>query len=240
MIEVIPAIDLIDGCCVRLSQGDFAQPKIYSDDPLAVAKRFEGAGLRRLHIVDLDGARSGRLMNLAVLESISGNTDLSIDFGGGIKTEEDLEAVFDAGASMASIGSVAVKTPDRFFEWVCHYGSGKILLGADVRNGNLAIDAWQTATETEIVPFLLEYFARCVRQVFVTDIAKDGVLQGPSIDLYKKVREALPDLRLIASGGVSSIADIEHLEQIGCHGVIVGKAIYEGKIALEELRPYVS
>ncbi len=240
MIDVIPAIDLIDGCCVRLSQGDFAQSKIYSDDPLEVAKRFEGSGLRRLHIVDLDGARSGKLMNLAVLESISANTDLSIDFGGGIKTGEDLKAVFDAGASMASIGSLAVKTPDRFFEWVDDYGSGKILLGADVRNRNLAIDAWQTATETDIVPFLLQYFTRCVRQVFVTDIAKDGVLQGPSIDLYKEIREALPDLRLIASGGVSSIADIERLKQIGCRGVIVGRAIYEGKIALEELRSYVS
>lgn len=174
MIEIIPAIDLIDGKCVRLSQGDFSRAKIYSDDPLEMARKFEAAGLKRLHIVDLDGARSGSLTNLSVLEAISERTSLTIDFGGGIKTAEDLKSVFDAGAAIASIGSVAVKTPDRFFAWVEYYGSERIMLGADVRDGNLFVDGWQTVTAMEIIPFLLECFAKRVRQVFVTDIAKDG------------------------------------------------------------------
>ena len=235
MIEIIPAIDLIDGKCVRLSQGDFSRQTTYSDDPLEVARKFEAAGLRRLHIVDLDGARSGKIANLNILEKISQNTDLSIDFGGGIKTAEDLRSIFDAGASMAAIGSVAVKAPDKFFGWIEYYGSEKILLGADVRAGNLSVDGWQTVTAIEIVPFLLGYFAKGVSQVFVTDIAKDGVLQGPSLEMYNQIRETLPDMRLIASGGVSSMEDIDELERIGCHGVIVGKAIYEGRISLEML-----
>lgn len=235
MIEIIPAIDLIDGKCVRLTQGDFSQSTIYGDDPLETAKGFEAVGLRRLHIVDLDGARTGKLKNLNTLESIARNTDLTIDFGGGINTTEDIKSVFDAGAAMANVGSVAVKSPNRFFAWVEYYGSQKILLGADVRDGNLFVNGWQTVTGLEIVPFLLENFVKRVRQVFVTDIAKDGILKGPSIELYEQIREALPDLRLIASGGVSRIEDIEELERIGCSAVIVGKAIYEGKITLKDL-----
>lgn len=235
MIEIIPAIDLIDGKCVRLAQGDFSQSTIYSDDPLEMAKDFEAAGFSRLHIVDLDGARTGRIANLKVLEAISRNTDLTIDFGGGVKTDEDIKTVFDAGAAMASVGSIAVKSPDRFFAWLDRYGGEKILLGADVRDGNLFVDGWQTVTGLEIVPFLLEYFAKRVRQVFITDIAKDGVLKGPSVELYEQIREALPDLKLIASGGVSRIEDIYELERIGCDSVIVGKAIYEGIIKLEDL-----
>jgi phosphoribosylformimino-5-aminoimidazole carboxamide ribotide isomerase len=238
MIEIIPAIDLIGGNCVRLSQGDFSQSRIYSHDPLEVARGFESAGLQRLHIVDLDGARTGKVSNLAVLERIASSTDLKIDFGGGIKTTDDLKGVFDAGASMASIGSVAVKAPDKFFGWVERYGSEKLLLGADVRDGNLLVDGWQTVTAMEIVPFLLEYFAKRVRQVFITDIAKDGVLQGPSIELYKQIREALPDLTLIASGGVSCMDDIHELGKIGCSAVIVGKAIYEGKTSIKDLASY--
>ncbi len=236
MIEIIPAIDLIEGKCVRLAQGDFARSKIYSEKPLEVAKMFESAGLTRLHIVDLDGAKRGRLANLKVLETIASGTNLTIDFGGGIKSDEDIEAVFDAGAAIAGIGSVAVKAPEKFFAWLEKYGGERILLGADVNGKNLAINGWQTATEIEILPFLREYSARGVRQVFVTDISKDGLLEGAGVGLYGEILREIPDLKLIASGGVSKIEDIRELEKIGCAGVIVGKAIYEGRIKLEDLK----
>ena len=235
MIEIIPAIDLIDGKCVRLVQGDFAQKKIYSENPLDVAKMFENAGLARLHMVDLDGAKSGSPANLKVLEKIAANTNLTIDFGGGIKTDEDIEAVFDAGAKIVGIGSVAVKEPEKFFAWLERYGGERILLGADVNGKNLAINGWQTATDIEIMPFLREYFARGVTQAFVTDISKDGLLEGSSNLLYAEILRALPRLKLIASGGVSKIEDIRELEKIGCAGVIVGKAIYEGRIRINQL-----
>ncbi len=235
MIEIIPAIDLIDGECVRLSQGDFAQKKIYSENPLEIAKSFEAVGLKRLHIVDLDGAKNGKVTNLKVLKTIAANTNLTIDFGGGIKTDEDIKSVFDAGAEMASIGSVAVKNAEKFFEWLNQYGSKKILLGADVKGENLAINGWQTETEIEILPFLQDYFAKGVTQTFVTDISKDGLLQGSSNDLYASILHEIPEIKLIASGGVSNIEDIYELEKIGCSGVIVGKAIYEGRIKLNDL-----
>jgi phosphoribosylformimino-5-aminoimidazole carboxamide ribotide isomerase len=235
MIEIIPAIDLIDGKCVRLTEGDFARETVYSDHPLEMAKSFEAAGLRRLHIVDLDGAKSGTPRHLHALESIARGTSLIIDYGGGTKTDEDVKAVFEAGASMATIGSSAVKTPELFFSWIKTYGSDKILLGADVRHGKIAINGWQTGTDLSIVPFLTDYFAKGVNQAFVTDITVDGMLIGPSLELYQQIRKALPDLKLIASGGVSRIDDVEQLDAIGCAGVIVGKAIYEGKITLKEL-----
>lgn len=235
MIEIIPAIDLIDGKCVRLAQGDFARKKIYSENPLETAREFEAVGSKRLHIVDLDGAKSGKIANLKVLETIAANTDLTVDFGGGIKTGADIQSVFDAGAAMASVGSVAVKEPEKFFAWIEKYGGEKILLGADVRDGKLAINGWQTATEMEILPFLTSYFERGTRQVFCTDISKDGLLQGAANELYAEIIERLPELRLIASGGVSRIEDVFELERIGCAGVIVGKAIYEGRIKLEDL-----
>lgn len=235
MIEIIPAIDLIEGKCVRLSQGDFAQKKIYNENPVEVAREFENVGLKRLHIVDLDGAKNGKVTNLNVLEAIAENTNLTIDFGGGIKTDEDLQSIFDAGAKIASIGSVAVKEPAKFFGWLEKYGSEKILLGADVRNKKLAINGWQTETNLEILQFLEDYFARGVRQVFCTDISKDGLLEGSANELYREILSRLPELRLIASGGVSAIEDVFELEKIGCSGVIIGKAIYEGKIKLEEL-----
>jgi phosphoribosylformimino-5-aminoimidazole carboxamide ribotide isomerase len=235
MIEIIPAIDLIEGKCVRLRQGDFAQKKIYSEHPLETAKEFENAGLKRLHIVDLDGAKNGKVTNIHVLEKIAANTNLTIDFGGGIKSDEDIKSVFDAGAQLASIGSVAVKSAEKFFSWLEKYGGEKILLGADVKDKKLAINGWQTETEIEILPFLREYFAKGVVQSFVTDISKDGLLQGSSNDLYAEILREIPDLKLIASGGVSRIEDIHELEKIGCAGVIVGKAIYEGKIKLEEM-----
>ena len=235
MIEIIPAIDLIDGKCVRLSQGDFARKKIYSENPSAVAEQFEAAGLKRLHVVDLDGAKSGRISNLKTLEVIARRTNLTIDFGGGIKTDEDIRSVFDAGAGIASIGSVAVKNAEKFFTWLDEYGSERILLGADVKNEMLAINGWQTETEIEITQFLKDYFRRGVAQAFVTDIAKDGLLLGSATELYTKIRRDIPELKLIASGGVSKIEDIDELEKIGCAGVIVGKAIYEGRIKLEEI-----
>ena len=239
MIEIIPAIDLIDGKCVRLSQGDFAQKKVYDESPLAVAEAFEAAGLKRLHIVDLDGAKQGKIANLKVLESIARRTNLTIDFGGGIKTGADIKSVFDAGAAMAGIGSVAVKDAEKFFAWLEQYGGERILLGADVKADKLAIDGWQTETEIEILPFLTDYFTRGVQQIFVTDIVKDGLLQGTAIELYAKILTALPGLKLIASGGVSRLEDIRKLERIGCAGAIVGKAIYEGKIKLAEFAEFL-
>ena len=230
MIEIIPAIDLIDGKCVRLTQGDFARKKIYSTNPLEAAKTFENAGLKRLHIVDLDGAKRGKITNLKVLETIAANTNLTIDFGGGIKTDDDIKAVFDAGARMVSIGSVAVKNAEKFFAWLEKYGGEKILLGADVKGKNLAINGWQTATNIKILPFLKEYFAKGVTKAFVTDISKDGLLNGAANALYAEILREIPKLKLIASGGVSKIEDIEALENLGCSGVIVGKAIYEGRI----------
>ncbi len=235
MIEIIPAIDLMDGKCVRLTQGDFARRRTYADDPVEVAKAFQDAGLTRLHIVDLDGAKSGIPANLHVLERVAKATELRIDYGGGIKTDEDIKRVFDAGAEFVNIGSVAVKDPELFFEWIAVYGSDSILLGADVRKGMLAIHGWQTDTDFEIISFLRKYYSRGVEQVFVTDIGKDGVLQGPAAELYGEIIKEVPDLKLIASGGVSSLDDIEQLEKIGCTGVIVGKALYEGRVTLGEL-----
>lgn len=238
MIEVIPAIDIIGGRCVRLTEGDFRSIKIYDASPLDMAKRFEDAGLRRLHIVDLDGAKVGHPANLTVLELIASSTRLTVDFGGGIKTDDDLAAVFDAGASMASIGSVAARSPEVLERWLADHGGKRILLGADARDGRVAIDGWQTETELEIISFLRGWFDKGVKQAFVTDISKDGGLAGPGFELYQSIISELPELRLIASGGVSKMEDIERLDAAGCSGVIVGKAIYEGRIELEELSKY--
>jgi phosphoribosylformimino-5-aminoimidazole carboxamide ribotide isomerase len=239
MIEIIPAIDLIDGKCVRLTHGDFDRKTVYSDDPVAMAKEFEAAGIQRLHVVDLDGAKSGRPANIDVLKKIANATELVVDFGGGVKTDDDVKRVFDAGAEFINLGSSAVKDPDLFFEWLEHYGADSFILGADVRDGKLAIDGWQTETETDVIPFLAEYHARGVEQAFVTDISKDGAMQGPSFRLYREILMAVPGLELIASGGVTSVNDIDDLKDIGCSGVIIGKAIYEGKIALLDLDRFI-
>ncbi|HEY8559647.1 MAG TPA: 1-(5-phosphoribosyl)-5-[(5-phosphoribosylamino)methylideneamino]imidazole-4-carboxamide isomerase [Pyrinomonadaceae bacterium] len=236
MIEIIPAIDLIDGKCVRLTQGDFARTKIYHENPLEIAKMFEDGGLKRLHVVDLDGAKRGKVANLKVLETIAAHTRLKIDFGGGIKTGDDLEAVFNAGAAMAGVGSVAVREPEKFFGWLARFGGDRILLGADVKGEKLAIDGWRTETQIDVLGFLREYSARGAKQAFVTDISKDGLLAGSANALYAEILHEIPALKLIASGGVSVLDDIAALERIGCAGVIVGKAIYEGKINLEELK----
>ncbi len=235
MIEIIPAIDIIDGKCVRLSEGDFARKTIYNDDPAAVAQEFADAGIRRLHIVDLDGAKTGSPKNLAVLEHIAAIKHLTVDFGGGIKTDEDLAAVFEAGAAVASIGSIAVRSPETLERWIARYGGERIFLGADVRDGKIAVNGWQTSTDIDVIPFLRSWFAADIKRAFVTDISKDGMLAGPSSELYKQIRLELPELELVASGGVSSMDDIYELDRIGCSGVIVGKGIYEGRIAIGEL-----
>lgn len=239
MIEIIPAIDLMGGKCVRLAQGDFERRTEYSDDPVGVARDFESGGVRRLHVVDLDGARSGRPVNIGVLESIAKATNMTIDFGGGIKSDEDIERVFDGGAAIANIGSVAVTEPKRFFGWLKRFGSERILLGADTIKGRIAINGWQTTTEVGLIEFLNQYFARGGTQAFVTDVDKDGMLAGPSITVYEEVLAAVPELKLIASGGVASLDDIERLAKIGCSGAIVGKAIYEGQITIDEIEQYL-
>ncbi|MDO8996228.1 MAG: 1-(5-phosphoribosyl)-5-[(5-phosphoribosylamino)methylideneamino]imidazole-4-carboxamide isomerase [Sediminibacterium sp.] len=234
-MEIIPAIDIIDGKCVRLTEGDYSQKTIYNENPLEVAKSFENAGIKRLHLVDLDGAKAGKVINWKVLESIAKNTQLVIDFGGGIKKETDLKLVFESGAALATIGSLAVKEPALFESWLNHYGANKFLLGADVKGENIAIGGWLETTNETIIEFIHNYTLKGVTQLFCTDISKDGKLEGPSIELYKKIIQQFPELYFIASGGVSSMKDIEELRLIGCSGVIVGKAIYEGRIKMNEL-----
>jgi len=235
MIELIPAIDLIEGKCVRLTQGDYDTKKIYNEDPLEVAKMFEDNGMRRLHVVDLDGAREGRIINYRVLERLSTRTSLVIDFGGGLKSDHDLEIAFNSGAAMITGGSIAVKEPERFTSWIKTYGSQKIILGADAKNRKIAINGWQSTTEKELIPYIEDYQKLGIRTVICTDISRDGMLQGPATGLYREIREALPEIYLIASGGIGSIDDIEQLESTGIPAVIFGKAIYEGKIKLSDL-----
>ncbi len=234
-MQIITAIDIIDGKCVRLTQGDYAQKTVYNDNPLEVAKQFEAAGLTRLHLVDLDGAKTGKVTNWKVLESIAGNTSLVIDFGGGIKKEEDLQVVFSSGAALATIGSLAVKNEDLFTQWINKYGGEKFLLGADVKEEKIAVGGWLEMTDIDIIDFISNYVAKGITQIFCTDVSKDGKLEGPSVALYQKIISEFPQLFFIASGGVSSIADLEDLSRIGCKGAIVGKAIYENRIRVEEL-----
>ena len=235
MIELIPAIDIINGQCVRLTKGDYKQKKVYHDDPIAVAKDFESLGFRRLHIVDLDGAKSKHIVNDAVLRGITSATSLTVDFGGGIKTEEDIEKAFEAGAAMVTIGSVAVTDPDLFIGWLKKYGPEKLILGADVRNGMISINGWKEDSSEPLLPFLRKYIDAGVVNVLCTEISKDGTLQGPAVSLYKEVMANYPQLHLIASGGVSRQEDIEELEREGIPAVVFGKAIYEGRIDLKSL-----
>jgi len=235
MIELIPAIDIINGQCVRLTKGDYDQKKVYNNDPAAVAKEFEQLGFRRLHTVDLDGAKSKHIVNDAVLRSITTETKLIVDFGGGIKTEEDIEKAFEAGASMVTVGSIAVTKPALFIQWLEKYGADKMILGADVRNGMISINGWKEDSKEELLPFLKKYIDAGVKNVLCTEISKDGTLQGPAVTLYKEVMKAYPQLHLIASGGVSQKEDIEELEREGIPAVVFGKAIYEGRIDLKEL-----
>jgi len=239
-MDIIPAIDLIDGKCVRLSQGDYDRKTTYNENPLEVAKAFEDHGIRRLHLVDLDGAKAHHIVNHRVLENISTHTSLVIDFGGGLKTDDDLRIAFECGARMITGGSIAVKSPDVFESWIARFGAEKIILGADVKDEKIAVTGWTEETELFLLPFLENYINKGIQKVICTDISKDGMLQGPSTELYKKIGTAFPDLYLVASGGVSSVSDLEALAQAGLPAVIFGKAIYEGRISLKDLRPFLS
>ena len=236
MIEIIPAIDVIDGKCVRLTKGDYAQKKVYNDNPLEVAKMFEAKGIKRLHLVDLDGAKSKHVVNDRVLKDICHETHLTVDFGGGIKTEEDLEKVFDAGAAMATAGSIAATNRETVYRWIERYGADRLILGADVHDMQISINGWQEDCDIDLMSFLEEYMGRGIRNVLCTDISKDGMLQGPNIDLYRSIMERFPECHLIASGGVSSNEDIIALEQAGIPAVVFGKAFYEGRIDLDRLK----
>ncbi len=237
-MQIIPAIDIIEGKCVRLTQGDYEQKKIYNENPLEVAKQFEDAGLKRLHLVDLDGAKAGVVKNWKVLENIAGKTSLIIDFGGGIKTNTDVNIVFNSGAALATVGSIAVKNEQEFVKWLLQYGADKFLLGADVKNEKIAVSGWLETTDVSIYDFLQNYFDKGVRQVFCTDVSKDGLLQGPATELYTKIVQRFRELHFIASGGVSTVQDLYDLKQAGCKGAIVGKAIYENRISLKELQVF--
>jgi phosphoribosylformimino-5-aminoimidazole carboxamide ribotide isomerase len=239
MIEIIPAIDIINGQCVRLTQGDYNQKKVYNTNPVEVAKSFEDAGIQRLHLVDLDGAKAKHIVNVEVLEGVAKASNLTIDFGGGIKSDEDIKMAFDAGANQITAGSIAVANPDVVNRWMGAYGASKIILGADVKGLKIAVNGWQEASSENLFPFLESYLAKGIEYCICTDVAKDGLLQGSSIDLYATILERFPTLKLIASGGVTSIEEIGKLNEIGCHGVIIGKAIYEGKITLKELEKLV-
>lgn len=239
MIELIPAIDIIDGKCVRLSQGDYSSKQIYHTHPVEVAKEFESYGIKRLHIVDLDGAASHHVVNYRILEQIASRTSLVIDFGGGIKSDEDLIIAFDNGAQIVTLGSVAVKQPELFSRWLTQYGNEKFILGADVKNEKIAIAGWKEESSQELMPFLENYRSKGISKVLCTDISRDGMLEGPSTALYQQIMSAYPDLYLIASGGVSSIDDILKLHEIGVPAVVIGKALYEGRISIKELSRYL-
>jgi phosphoribosylformimino-5-aminoimidazole carboxamide ribotide isomerase len=239
MIELIPAIDIIDGKCVRLQKGDYSTQKVYNENPVEVAKAYEDYGIRRLHVVDLDGAASHHVVNYRVLDLIASRTSLVIDFGGGIKTDEDLVIAFDNGAQMVTLGSVAVKEPQRMQRWIERHGQERIILGADVRDGRISINGWKEDSPILLMPFLEDYTAKGVTKVLCTDISRDGMLQGPATDLYREVMQRFPEMHLIASGGVSGIADIEALNEAGIPAVVIGKALLEGRITLNELNRFM-
>ena len=239
-IEIIPAIDIIDGKCVRLSQGDYHQKIIYNENPLEVAKMFEAAGLKRLHLVDLDGAKAHHIVNQKVLQSIASGTNLIIDFGGGLKSDEDLKIAFESGASMVTGGSIAVKSPEIFMCWIEKFGADKIILGADAKNEMIAVAGWQESTGTDIFTFINNWHSKGIRKIISTDISRDGMLEGAATMLYQKILKSVPDAYLIASGGVSSMADILELQNAGIPAVIAGKAFYEGRITMEEIREFLN
>ncbi len=242
-MRIIPAIDIIDGKCVRLSKGDYATKKIYNENPLEIAKQFEAHGIEYLHLVDLDGAKASHIVNHKVLESIASKTTLKIDFGGGLKTDEDLKIAFESGANQITGGSIAVKHPQIFKKWISIYGNIKIILGADANpdatGEKIAISGWQEKSDLELIPFIKDYHKNAIQYVICTDISKDGMLEGPSFDLYKRILAEVPKLKLIASGGISDFSEIPKLAEIGCEGTIIGKAIYENRISLKQLENYI-
>ena len=238
-MRIIPAIDLIDGKCVRLSKGDYNTKKIYNENPLEIAKEFEAHGIEYLHLVDLDGAKSKHIVNHKVLEQIASKTSLKIDFGGGLKTDEDLKIAFESGANQITGGSIAVKNPDVFKSWLTKFGTEKIILGADANNEKIAVSGWLEESDQELIPFVQGYQKQGVNYVICTDISKDGMLQGPSFDLYKKMLNDIPNIKLIASGGISTFDELPKLAEMGCEGTIIGKAIYENRISLKQIENYI-
>lgn len=239
MIELVPAIDVIDGKCVRLSQGNYDSKKVYNESPLEVAKAFEAHGMRRLHVVDLDGAASQHVVNYRTLEQIATHTSLTIDFGGGIKTAKDIDIAFNSGAQMVTLGSVAVKNPELFDAWLNTYGNEKIILGSDVKENRIAINGWKEESPLELMPFLDQYIKKGITKVLCTDISRDGMLRGAALPLYKEIMGTYPELYLIASGGISCLDDILQLDDAGIPAVVFGKAIYEGRISLNDLTRYI-
>ncbi|ANU63089.1 HisA/HisF-related TIM barrel protein [Muribaculum intestinale] len=235
MIEIIPAIDIIGGKCVRLTRGEYSTSKVYSDDPVDMAKRFVDAGCRSLHLVDLDGAKSNHIVNHRTLEQVASRTPLTIDFGGGLKSDDDLRIAFESGAAMVTGGSIAVRCPDTFLRWLDTYGPDRIILGADARGGKIAAEGWTATSDRDIVPFIEGYASHGIRRVISTEISVDGTLEGPAVSLYRRILDILPELWLVASGGVGSISDIAMLDAAGVPAVIVGKAIYEGRISLSDI-----
>ncbi len=238
-MRIIPAIDIIDGKCVRLSKGDYDTKKIYNEHPLEVAKEFEDHGIQHLHLVDLDGAKSKHIVNHKVLEQIASKTNLKIDFGGGLKTDDDLRIAFESGANQITGGSIAVKNPDIFKSWLTKFGAEKIILGADANNEKIAVSGWLEESDQELIPFVQQYQKEGVSYVICTDISKDGMLQGPSFDLYQRMLSEIQEIKLIASGGISEFDELPKLAEIGCEGVIIGKAIYENRISLRQLEEYI-
>ncbi|WP_031428650.1 1-(5-phosphoribosyl)-5-[(5-phosphoribosylamino)methylideneamino]imidazole-4-carboxamide isomerase [Flavimarina sp. Hel_I_48] len=242
-MRIIPAIDIIDGKCVRLSKGDYATKKVYNENPLEVAKHFEAHGITYLHLVDLDGAKSKHIVNHTILEQITGKTSLKVDFGGGLKTDEDLRIAFECGANQITGGSIAVKDPDVFEGWIQKFGDEKIILGADATDEKVAVSGWTEESNEKLVPFIQKYQQKGIKYVICTDISKDGMLEGPAFDLYKKILEEAENadnpLKLIASGGISEFDELPKLAQLGCHGTIIGKAIYENRITLKQLEKFI-
>ena len=238
-MRIIPAIDIIDGKCVRLSKGDYATKKIYNENPLEVAKQFEANGIQYLHLVDLDGAKSSKIINYKILEEIATKTTLKIDFGGGLKSDTDLKIAFENGANQVTGGSIAIKNPALFQDWISKYGAKKIILGADANNEKVAISGWTEESNEDLLPFIKNYNSNGIEYVICTDIAKDGMLEGPSFELYKRILEEIPTIKLIASGGISTFNELPKLANLGCEGAIIGKAIYENRISLKQLENFI-
>lgn len=238
-MRIIPAIDIIDGKCVRLTKGDYNTKKVYNENPLEIAKAFEGTGIQYLHVVDLDGAKASSIVNYKTLEQLATKTNLKIDFGGGLKSDEDLKIAFESGANQITGGSIAVKKPDIFENWIQSYGSDKIILGADCKNEKIAVSGWLEESDLDVIPFISKYQSKGIDYVICTDISKDGMLEGPSFDLYKRILSEVPSIKLIASGGISKFDELPKLAEMGCEGVIIGKAIYENRISLKELENFI-
>ncbi|MFC7772736.1 1-(5-phosphoribosyl)-5-[(5-phosphoribosylamino)methylideneamino]imidazole-4-carboxamide isomerase [Flavobacterium sp. GCM10027622] len=238
-MRIIPAIDIINGKCVRLSKGDYATQKIYSENPLEIAKQFEAHGIEYLHLVDLDGAKSNTIVNYKILDQIASKTSLKIDFGGGLKSNDDLRIAFENGANQITGGSIAVKNPNLFQDWIVEYGASKIILGADANDRKIAVSGWQEESKEDVIAFIEGYSKKGIEYVISTDIAKDGMLQGPSFDLYQEILKTVPTIKLIASGGISSLDELPQLAELGCEGTIIGKAIYEGYISLQQLEQFI-